>query len=118
MPENYPDNKDIKIKWTKFNTLLVLVVTFSLILFLINQAHFKPLTLGQITNISGLYIDFWGVIIASLKTPYYGSFFDGGEIEKKRQKVDEKYFKYGMILVLLGLLLQALSTSNNFNPFF
>lgn len=109
MAEKYPDSKDIKVQWTKLNTILVLVVTFILIFFLIFQPNLKPLTLGQIVNIISLYINFLGIIVISLKTPYYGTFFDGGKIEEKRQKVEKKYFDLGMILIVIGMFFQGLS---------
>jgi hypothetical protein len=34
----YPDFKDIKVEWTKLHTLIVMAITFSVIMFLINQA--------------------------------------------------------------------------------
>ncbi|WP_269685484.1 hypothetical protein [Flavobacterium lacustre] len=114
MTGEYPNFKDIKVHWTKFHTLIVMVITFSVILFLINQAKSKPITLTQYLNVAGLYLDFWGVIIASLKTPYYGAFFDAGKIEIERQKVESKYLNIGMILIFIGMLLQVLSTLNNF----
>lgn len=115
MTGKYPNFKDIKVQWTKLHTLIVMVITFSVILFLINQAKSKPITLTQYINVSGLYLDFWGVIIASLKTPYYGAFYDAGKIEIKRQKVESKYFYIGMILIFIGMLLQVFSTLNNFH---
>jgi hypothetical protein len=115
MINKYPDFEDIKVQWTKLHTLIVVVITISVVLFLINQAKLKPITLTQYINVSGLYTDFWGVIIASLKTPYYGIFHDGGKIEIERQKVESKYFYIGMILVFIGMLLQVFSTLNNFH---
>lgn len=113
MTNKYPDFKDIKVQWTKFHTLIAIVVTFSVIMFLINQAKSKPITLTQYIHVSGLYLDFWGVMIASLKTPYYGAFLDAGKIEIERQKVESKYFYIGMILIFIGMILQVFSTLNN-----
>lgn len=115
MAENYPNFEDIKVQWTKGNTLLVFIITFSVILFLVNQTKLRPITNVQYLNIFGLYIDFLGVVITTLKTPYYGIFHDAGKLERIRQKVEHKYFKIGMGLIIIGMLLQVWSTLNNFN---
>lgn len=112
MTNKYPDFKDIEVLWTKLHTLIVIVITFSVVMFLINEAKSKPITLTQYINVSGLYLDFWGVIIASLKTPYYGTFHDAGKIEIERQKVESKYLNIGMILIFIGMILQVFSTLN------
>jgi hypothetical protein len=117
MAEKYPNFEDIKVEWTKGKSLLIFVVTFCLILILVNEEKLKPITNAQYLNIAGLYIDFLGVIIATLKTPYYGIFPDAGKLEIERQKVENKYFKIAIFLIVIGMLLQALSTLNNFNFF-
>lgn len=48
-------------------------------------------------------------MLASLKTPFYGSFYDAGQIERKRQEVEKKYFQIGMYLIGLGMILQTIS---------
>lgn len=62
----------------------------------------------KLFSVLGLYVDMWGVAIASLKTPYYGLFLDGGAIEVKRQNAERKVFQLGMFLVGIGLVFQAL----------
>ncbi len=50
-----------------------------------------------------------GVIIASIEAPYFGLFADGGDLEIKRSKVKEKYYKWGLLLIGIGFLLQGIA---------
>lgn len=109
MSDKYPKENDIKVKW-KTSILIITVVTFNVILFLIGESRLKPISLTKWLSVGGLYFDFIGVIIASLRTPYYGSFHDGGEIEKVRQKVENKYFRLGIYLIAIGFLLQVVTS--------
>jgi len=99
-----------KIEWTKLHIGFIAIATAVLwpAFFYFNPPlAFK---LSKFFSALGLYIDVVGVVLASLKTPYYGTFYDGGAIERKRAKVEEKYFQLGMLLVGFGFLLQAFGT--------
>lgn len=107
----YPQDHEIKVVWTKFIISLLLISTASLwsVFFYLNPVLCE-IKISKFLSITGLYIDILGVAIASLKTPYYGSFNDGGAIEVKRARAEEKYFKTGMLLIGIGFFLQALGS--------
>lgn len=108
----YPQDHEIKVIWTKFIVSLLLISTVSLwsVFFYLNPVLCEIKT-SKLLSVIGLYIDVLGVAIASLETPYYGSFHDGGAIEKRRAKVEEKYFRIGMLLIGVGFFFQALGSS-------
>lgn len=108
----YPKDHEIKVVWTKFIISLLAISTVSLwsAFFYLNPA-ICDIEISKFLSVIGLYIDIVGVAIASLKTPYYGSFTDGGAIEVKRAKVEEKYFKTGMLLIGFGFFLQAMGST-------
>jgi len=107
----YPQDYEIKVVWTKFIIGLLFVSTFALwsVFFYMNQNIFeiKP---GKFISVLGLYTDMLGVAIASLRTPYYGAFHDGGALEVKRSKKEEGYFKIGMLFIGIGFFLQGLGS--------
>lgn len=103
----YPKDDEIRVVLGK---LRILLLACSTVLIWPAFFHFNPvdsLNLTELLSALGLYIDIIGVVVASLKTPYYGSFHDGGAIEIKRAKIEANYFKVGMLLIGLGFLLQA-----------
>jgi len=108
MEKKYPSDEQIKPKWSTFQVVFLVVSTLILLTVFGYRFCSQTINLSTSLTITGLYIDIVGVIIASLKTPYFGSFFDGGEIEFKRQKADSKVFQKGMLLVGTGFLLQAI----------
>lgn len=110
MNEGYPKIDDIKVELTAIHKLIILIITLIIIGFLIFESWTKNISLTKYLSVGGLYIDIIGVVIASLKTPYYGSFFDGGQIEIERQKIEHTYFRKGMYLIALGMILQAIGT--------
>jgi len=106
----YPSDSEIRVVWSKLHITLMACAT---VLLWPTFFCFNPISSLKVTkalSVSGLYVDIVGVVIASLKTPYYGAFHDGGEIERKRAKVEAKYFQAGMLLIGFGFLLQALGT--------
>ena len=68
----------------------------------------SPAGLSRLLSVLGLNIDIVGVMIASRRTPYFGLFADGGAVELKRQKAEQRSFEWGMLVIALGLLLQTL----------
>ena len=109
MTENfrYPKDHEIRVVWGK---LRISLIVFATVIIWPAFLYFNPicsLSTSKLLVVLGLYIDIGGVVIASLKTPYYGLFADGGEIEVKRGKVERKYFQAGMLLIGIGFLLQA-----------
>lgn len=60
-------------------------------------------------TVLGLYIDILGVIIASIEAPYFGLFLDGGDIERKKAILKEKYLKIGLTFIGIGFLFQGIA---------
>ncbi|NJK94002.1 MAG: hypothetical protein HC905_02905 [Bacteroidales bacterium] len=110
MENNYPTQNEIKIEWKKIHSTILILVTVIVIGYLTYEIMYKTVSLTKYLTVAGLYIDIIGVIIASLKTPYYGSFMDGGKIEILRQKVENKSFKKGMYLIAIGMVFQMTGT--------
>lgn len=103
----YPQDHEIRVVWGKLRISLIVCAT---VIIWPAFLYFNPICLlsaSKLLVVIGLYVDIIGVVIASLKTPYYGLFADGGEIEVKRGNVERKYFPAGMLLVGIGFLLQA-----------
>lgn len=106
----YPKEHEIRVVWGKLHITLIV---FTTLLVWPSFFYFNPISafkLSKLLSVLGLFIDVIGVVIASLETPYYGSFHDGGAIEHKRAAVESAYFRVGMLLIGLGFLLQALGT--------
>jgi len=108
----YPQDHEIRVVWTKFIISLLAISTVLLwsAFFYLNPVLCE-IKISKFLSITGLYLDILGVVIASLKTPYYGLFFDGGAIEVKCAKVEERYFKAGMFLIGIGFFLQAMGST-------
>ena len=105
-----PKDSEIKVEWTMLHKIMV-VVPFSVIWVLFYCfTDFKSPYVSKLLTVLGLSIDLFGVTIASLKTPHYGLFHDGGAIEVKRANVERKYFQIGMLLIAVGLLFQTLGS--------
>ena len=106
----YPNDDDIKVEWTIIQKIMIVVPFFGIWALFYYLTDFKSPYVPKLLTILGLSIDIIGVTIASLKTPFYGSFHDGGEIEVKRADVERKYFQSGMLLIAVGLLFQTLGS--------
>lgn len=107
---NYPADGDIKVKWSRFQVAMVVVPTVAIwAMFFLWPGAAEPHLLKTVLSISGLNVDIVGVVVASLKAPYFGSFLDGGKIEFKREAADRKAFQVGMVLVGIGFFLQAIA---------
>lgn len=106
----YPADHDIRVRWTWFQRVLVVGSTLVLWLtfwLLIGPDHERIKTT---LTLLGLNIDIVGVVWASLTAPYFGAFADGGAVEHKRRRVQERAFQIGMCMVGVGFLLQGLAT--------
>lgn len=104
----YPKDNEIKVEW-RYIHIAILVLSVLIIWPLFYYiTDFTQNFKNKLLSVLGLNIDIIGVVIASLKTPFYGLFFDGGDIKHKRANVEKKYFKFGMLLIALGFFLQAL----------
>ncbi len=104
----YPTDNEINVDWTKAHKISLILA--SALIFGLFICYYDRISEAKILSVIGLYVDIVGVVVASLKTPYYGAFYDGGQIEIKRQNVERKYFQIGMFLVGLGMILQAIGT--------
>lgn len=106
----YPQEGEIKVKWT---WIQVAIVPFSVLViwpvFFCVSDPTKIFT-NKLLSVLGLNIDIIGVVVASLKTPFYGIFHDGDKIEVYRENAEIKYFQVGMWLIAAGFFLQALET--------
>lgn len=106
----YPKDDEVKVEWKPLHiAIVVLSVVVIWPLFYCATDLTKNLT-NKLFSIAGLNIDIIGVVVASLKTPFYGAFHDGGKIEFTRANVEKRCFQFGMWLVALGFFLQALGT--------
>ncbi|BBL71756.1 hypothetical protein [Methylogaea oryzae] len=106
----YPKDDEVKVEWKPLHIAIIVlsvVVIWPLFYCVTDLAKTLP---NKLFSVAGLNIDIIGVVVASLKTPYYGSFSDGGKIEVTRANVEKKYFQYGMWLIAMGFFLQALGT--------
>lgn len=108
---NYPKDNEVKVKWTKLHILIVILSTIVIWpLFYYCTINLSSKLTNKLLSVAGLNIDIIGVVVASLKTPYYGTFHDGGKIETIRANIERKYFQLGMWLIALGFFFQALGT--------
>jgi len=103
----YPQDDEVNVEWKPLHiTIVVLSVLVIWPLFYCVTDHLT----NKLLSVAGLNIDIIGVVVASLKTPFYGHFHDGGKIEITRANVEKRYFQFGMWLIALGFFLQALGT--------
>ncbi len=103
----YPKSSEVKVEWTPLYIAIVVLsvlVIWSIFFFTTDIAQFP---VNKFLSVAGLNLDIIGVVVTSLKTPFYGQFHDGGEIEITRANVEKKYFQRGMLLIALGFFLQA-----------
>lgn len=107
MALEYP--KKIETEW-KYALVIGLVITLFITGIILSVFPTLNLSITKLLTVLGLYIDIIGVLIASLKTKFYGIFFDGGDIHIKRAKIENNYFQYGMFLIAIGMFLQTAST--------
>ncbi len=103
----YPSDEEIKIEWNKFHFLILFISSSVTIGGLVYLNYNQLLSFAKFFSIIGLFIDIIGVLIASLKTPYLGAFFDAGELESKRANEEKKWFVKGMYLIAIGMILQV-----------
>lgn len=107
---SYPKGDEVKVEWKPLHiAIVVLSVVVIWPLFYCTTDLAKNIT-NKLLSVAGLNIDIIGVVVASLKTPFYGFFHDGGKIEITRANVEKRYFQFGMWLIALGFFLQALGT--------
>ncbi len=105
----YPTDDQIKVEWTIFHKTICVIPTFIIWIWFISGPGLEsPFHWNKFLSLLGLNIDIFGVVIASLKPPYFGLFADGGMVEFKRGQAEQESFKKGMFIVAIGLLFQAL----------
>ncbi len=106
----YPEDHKIKGTGSRYQIIAVVLTTIIIWpLFFIKLGfpfcdHIVPFF-----TVLGLYIDILGVIIASIEAPYFGSFADGGDVERKRAVVKEGYLKIGLTFIGIGFLFQSIA---------
>lgn len=110
-PPIYPQPSEIKVEWTTVHIGIVVVSVILIWPLYFLAGGFTGGFEYKFLSLAGLNIDILGVVMASLKTPFYGNFYDGGALEVARQNKERKYFQVGMWLVAAGFLLQALGTA-------
>lgn len=109
-PPRYPKDGEVKVEWKPLHiAIIALSVLVIWPLFYCATDLTKNLP-NKLLSVTGLNIDIIGVVVASLKTPFYGMYHDGGKIEITRANVERKYFQFGMWLIAIGFFLQALGT--------
>jgi hypothetical protein len=109
-PPRYPKDDEIKIEWTVVHKAIIAISILVIWPLFIYTVDLNDNFIKKCLSTAGLNIDIIGVVVASLKTPYYGLFCDGGKIEFNRAKIEKKYFQSGMWLIALGSLFQAIGT--------
>ena len=106
----YPKDNDIKGAWKSYHIAGIILSTLLIwSLFFSKRVPLKIVSIPPFLSVLGLNIDINGVIIASIEAPYFGLFADGGDQESKRSKVKEKYFKWGLLFIGFGFLLQGMA---------
>ena len=105
MERKYPKDSEIKVKWTAIHIGIIISGTIIIIGFLLHELKLNSLFTLKVISAIGLYFNVLGVVVSSLKTPFYGSFFDGGELEVKRLKAERKYFISGLLIITFGVIL-------------
>lgn len=108
MHNKYPEDEEVKVQWTTFHKLTLIVLTISLMVFLGCLWKNNSLSETLLFNAFGIYLSAFGSIFLTLKTPFYGTFYDGGRIEQRRQQVEAKYFRLGVFILLIGASLLLL----------
>lgn len=106
----YPKEDEIKVEWTVVHKGIIILSVLVIWPLFIYTADMNDNFIKKLLSVAGLNVDIIGVVIASLKTPYYGLFMEGGKIEFNRAKVEKRYFQLGMWFIALGSLFQALGT--------
>lgn len=107
----YPTDDQIQVEWNHFHTIVICISTFCTVGGVAHLISGETYTHSKLFSIIGLYIDIFGVLIASLKTPHFGSFLDAGELEKKREEEEKKWFVRGMYTIAIGMTLQVIGNS-------
>ena len=106
----YPKDDEIKGKWKGYHTIAAAFSTLIIWpLFFIKLGFPSCNNIVPFITVLGLYLDILGVIFASIEAPYFGLFGDGGDIERKRTRVKEKYLKIGLTLMGIGFLFQGIA---------
>ncbi|WP_041466169.1 hypothetical protein [Chlorobaculum parvum] len=106
----YPKDEEVKVEWTVIHKAIIVLSVIVIWPLFFYTTDINNDIMKKLLAVSGLNIDIIGVVVASLKTPYYGLFCDGGKVEVTRAKVEKKYFQFGMWLIALGSLFQAIGT--------
>lgn len=109
-PPHYPQDDEVQVEWKILHIAIIalsVLVIWPLFYYVTDLTKDLP---NKLLSAIGLNVDIIGVVVASLKTPFYGIFRDGGKIEITRANVERKYFQFGMWLIAVGFLLQALGT--------
>lgn len=102
----YP--KTPRIQWTRAHTGMIGLA------FLIwpTYWYFNPsycvACWPKLLAVAGLFLNTVGATIATLKPPFYGIFHDGGKLQRDCEELAGKYFKFGMVIVAVGFVLQAI----------
>ncbi|PJZ46163.1 hypothetical protein [Leptospira brenneri] len=107
----YPTDDQIKVEWNKFHTIIICISTICSFVGIFHVYANQYCSFSKLLSIIGLYIDIIGVLIASLKTPHFGSFMDAGELEKKREREEKKWFVRGMYTISVGMTLQVIGNA-------
>lgn len=104
-PEEIRYPEKIKVDWTKTH------IAMTAISFAIWPAYLyfgNDFSCQKILSITGLFCNSFGAVIATLKPPFSGFFYDGGDLQIDSEKLAYKYFRCGMAIVAFGLVLQAI----------
>ena len=104
----YPENHEVKVEVRAIHVVIVLLSLLIIWPWFYYATDFSKLPLAKFLTLAGLNIDIIGVVVTTLKTPFYGHFHDGGHIEVIRATAEKRYFLIGMWFIAAGFFLQAL----------
>jgi len=106
----YPEDKDIKGVWKKYQLAAIILPTLIIwTLFFIQRHIINHENIIAFLIVLGLNFDIVGVVIASIEAPFLGFFADGGLLEGKRNLKKEVSFKRGLLLICLGFFLHGIA---------
>lgn len=101
----YP--KTIKVEVTAVHLLLLVISLLIWPVFFVANPDFVPQAWPKLCSVLGLFLNTVGATVATLKPPAYGFFADGGDLQRRCDKLAGKYFTVGMLLVAAGFMVQA-----------
>lgn len=103
---SYP--KNLRVQWTRTHLGMIgLAFLIWPVYFYFNPSYCVDCW-PKFLAVAGLFLNAVGATVATLRPPFYGLFFDGGKLQRDGEALAGKYFKFGMLIVAIGFVLQAI----------